>query len=112
MIQKPRPMRRRYLGAIPYTADIQQQIVDAAAAGVAPGTVTAQLRAQGYAIADISQLYNIASSTATLTPQVLQWLQTENGYLTDQLNAQNRTWMWLGAGILAVYLLTTSQRSR
>lgn len=105
---KPRPG----MAALPYTADLQTQISDAAAAGAAPGTLTSQLLALGYTMAQVSQLYNTASSTATLTPQVLQYLQTENGYLQDQLNAQNRLWMWLGFGALAVYLVTTPPRSR
>jgi hypothetical protein len=111
LAMKPRPMRRRsYLGALPYTDAIQQQIIDAAGAGAITGTLTAQLRALGYTMAEISQLYNQASSTATLTPQILQYLQTENGYLQQQLNDQNKTWMWLGAGVLVVYLLTTPAR--
>lgn len=107
MLNKPRPMRRRFVSAIPYTDAIQQQIIAAAGAGAAPGTVTANLRALGYTMADISTLYNTVSSTATLTPQIIQWLQTENAYMQDQLNAQNRTWMYVGAGILAIYLLTS-----
>lgn len=109
VISKP---RSAYVGALPYTDAIQQQIVDAANAGAATGTLTAQLRNLGYTMADISQLYNQASSTATLTPQIIQYLQAENGYMQQQLQDQNKTWMYLGLLALGLYFITTPARRR
>lgn len=106
------PRRRPYMGALPYTDSIQQQIIDAANAGAVPGTITANLLGLGYTMAEISHLYNTASSTATLTPQIIQYLQQENGYLQQKLSDQNKTWIWAGVIAFGIYLWTTPARNR
>ena len=72
------------------------------------GSLTAQLRALGYAAADIQAAYNYVASTSTLTPQLISYLQSENARLQQQQQTDNL--MWIGGGIVLFWLFSRHTR--
>jgi len=80
-----------------------------AAQGAPAGTLSSQLMAAGYTVAQIQQLFNQVAASSVATPQIITYLQSENARLQQQQSNQN--YFWAVALLLGGWLLISSRRS-
>jgi len=91
--------------------DPTTMILNAVNSGTALSTVSAQLMASGYSSAQLMQLYNQVAASSVATPQIVTYLQSENGRLQSQQQTQN--YVLLAAIFIGGWaLLSHKRRSR
>lgn len=83
-------------------------LVSAANPAAGVGALTQQLKAMGYAAADIQAAYNFVASTTTTTPDVIAYLQSENSKL--QQTQQFERMLWIGAAVWLIWRATRNNR--
>jgi len=74
--------------------------------GWSAGQLTQTLLGLGYTAAQLASLYQNVKISGQATPQMLQLLGQENAALQQNTQGSNTTWMLIGAGLIAVFLLT------